>query len=453
MRNKIYLLCPFFLRSVLKRIEDSPLGYRLVRGAFWSLTGSIVARALGLLASICVARIMGKVGFGELGIIQSTLGMFGTFAGFGLGMTATKFIAQYRVTDPVKAGRIRALSSAFAWISSGITSVILLVMAPWLASHTLAAPQLTHLLQTGTLFLFLTAINGAQIGALSGFEAFKTVAKINLWTGLSNFPLMVGGVYFFGLDGAVWGMTIATGVNWLFNHIAIREECAKAGVPYSYSDCWSERAILWSFALPALISSSFLVPTEWAMNALLVNQPGGYGQMGIFNAAKQWHVIILYLPCMLSNMTLPILSNLLGENKRLQYNKMLIINFALLTGIALVIAVPVSFLSKTIMSFYGEGFADGQLVLVMMAVYSVLWSANIIMGQILWSTGASGIATIIGAVRAALLLGIYFFFMPNTAYGMALAYTLTYLLQTIYQGIICFKCSNRFFLSQSIASI
>lgn len=168
-----------YLHPYIARIKASPLAYRLARGAFWSLIGAVLARGLGLISSIIVARMLGKSGFGELGIIQSTVGMFGTFAGFGLGITATKFIAEYRTTDPSKAGRIRGLSSAFAWLSSLLTSIILFFAAPWLAEHTLGAPHLASLLRISTIFLFITSINGAQTGALAGFEAFKTVAKIN----------------------------------------------------------------------------------------------------------------------------------------------------------------------------------------------------------------------------------------------------------------------------------
>ncbi len=66
------------------------LAARLARGAFWSLAGSLVARGAGLLTAIMVGRILGKDGFGELGLVQSTVGMFGTFAGFGMGLTANK---------------------------------------------------------------------------------------------------------------------------------------------------------------------------------------------------------------------------------------------------------------------------------------------------------------------------------------------------------------------------
>ena len=47
-------------------------------------------------------------------MIQSTVGMFGVFAGFGLGLTATKHVAEFRQSDPDRAGRIIGLSGLFA---------------------------------------------------------------------------------------------------------------------------------------------------------------------------------------------------------------------------------------------------------------------------------------------------------------------------------------------------
>ena len=430
--STIKAVLPPAFRPVLARIEASPLAYRLARGAFWSLSGALIARGLGLLASVLVARVLGKEGYGELGIVQSTLGMFGTLAGFGLGMTATKFIAQYRTTDPARAGRIRALSSAFAWVSSSATAAVLFVLAPWLADRTLAAPQLTGLLQAGSLFLLLTAVNGAQMGALSGFESFKMVAKISLLSGLANFPLMVGGVYLAGLQGAVWGMVAAAAINWLLNHIAIRRECSAAGVPYTYTGCWTEQAVLWQFSLPALISGMLFSPTEWVLNTMLVNQPGGYGQMGVFSAAKQWHVLILYLPNVLSATTLPVLSNLLGENKRKQYMQMLVLNSLLLTGVAAAAALPVCLLSRTIMGMYGKDFAGAWQVLVYVAVYSVLWASNIVVGQAMWSTGASKEAMLFAGLRSVILLASGALLVRYGASGLALAMLVTYVIQTIY---------------------
>src|SRR5664280_450460 len=110
-RGTLRNVTPPALEGLWTRLESSPVGGRLLRGAFWSMAGTMVSRALALAASVLAARIIGKTVYGELGIIQSTVGMFGALAGFGMGTTASKFVAELRGKDPAKAGRIIALSS------------------------------------------------------------------------------------------------------------------------------------------------------------------------------------------------------------------------------------------------------------------------------------------------------------------------------------------------------
>src|SRR6202034_32333 len=100
----IIAVSPENVRLFWFRVRSSPLGHRLAHGTFWSLVGAVLSRLLGLFASIFVARMIGKVGLGELGIVQSTVGMFSTLAGLGLGLTATKHVAEHRIVNPVLAG-------------------------------------------------------------------------------------------------------------------------------------------------------------------------------------------------------------------------------------------------------------------------------------------------------------------------------------------------------------
>ena len=57
------------------------------------------------------------MGMSVLGMIQSTVGGFGTFAGFGLGVTAAKHVAESRRSEPARAVRIIVLSSIVAIVT------------------------------------------------------------------------------------------------------------------------------------------------------------------------------------------------------------------------------------------------------------------------------------------------------------------------------------------------
>ena len=116
----------------VKRREFLPTGSlraRFTAGVFWSLGGAVISRGFTLGASIVCARFLGKARFGELGMIQSTVGTFGILAGLGLGLTATKYVAEFREQDGSKVGRILALSALAALVSGTFMAVLLIATA------------------------------------------------------------------------------------------------------------------------------------------------------------------------------------------------------------------------------------------------------------------------------------------------------------------------------------
>ena len=387
IRELAYTYSPSAIHSYLSRIEASDVGSRLARGVFWSLAGSVVSRGLMMLATILVARMLGKTVYGELGMIQSTIGMLGVFAGFGLGLTATKHVAEYRQRDPVRAGRIIGLSGVFATGTGSLMALGLFVFAPWLAEHTINAPHLTGILRIGALILFINALNGAQTGALAGFEAFKTIAYVNLGVGLLSFPVLVLGAYLGGLTGAVWALAINLCFNWLLNHLALRKEAQRYQVPFTLRNCGREWPILWKFSLPAFLAGSMVGPINWVCSAILVNRPDGYGEMGIFSVANQWYTLLLFLPGILGGVILPILSEQIGQNNTEQSMKTLVfaIKMNLLFVIPLVLVASIA--SPYIMSLYGEEFVDGWPTLVIVLMTAGLFAAQTPVGQVIAASG------------------------------------------------------------------
>src|SRR4051794_20355891 len=95
---------------------NSVVGRRMLNGSFWSLVGSFTSQGLVLVSSIIIARVLGKKEFGEFGIIRSTVNVFTNVAGFGLGITATKYVAEAYKTHKKKTGEIIGITNVFALI-------------------------------------------------------------------------------------------------------------------------------------------------------------------------------------------------------------------------------------------------------------------------------------------------------------------------------------------------
>ena len=427
IKKLAYAYSPSIVHPYLKRIEASDVGSRLARGVFWSMAGAVISRGLMLLATILVARMLGKTGFGELGMIQSTVGMLGVFAGFGLGLTATKHVAEFRQSDPERAGRIIGVSRIFAAGAGGLMALGLFIFAPWLAEHTINAPHLAGLLRISAIILFINALNGVQTGALAGFEAFKSIAYVNLAVGLLSFPILVFGTYLGGLTGAVWALVVNLCFNWLFNHLALRKEALRHNVPFTFRRCSQELPVLWRFSLPAVLAGSMVGPVNWICNAMLVNRTDGYGEMGIFNAANQWFAMLMFLPGILGSVVLPVLSDQLGQNDTKKSMRTMI----LAMKINLVIVVPlvlfVSLASPYIMSLYGDGFAEGWPTLIVVLMTAGLLAVQTPVGQIIAASGRMWVGFAMNMGWGAIFIVSTLVLIDYGSLGLASARMLSYI--------------------------
>lgn len=371
----------FFLRQnnlfveTLTKIENSTWALRLIRGTFWVILGTLMSRGLMFVASVLVARILGKIEYGEYSIIRSTTDMFLVFASFGLGITATKYIAEFKITDPACAGRVLSLSTIIATFTGLLVAGNVYYFAPYLASEHLNAPHLKNALQIGSVILFLNTLNGTQTGALSGLEAFKTIAKVNLTSGFLSFPIQIGGAYWYGMEGAIWGLTINTGVNWLLNHFALKRECKRFNMPLRFKGCFQEAPVIWKFSLPAVLSGLMVSPANWICDILLVAQNNGYVYLGIFNAAVSVSLTISAINTTIGSAFLPLcVSQLKANNKKFDY-----INIISPWFIGIILICPFVFLYELPEMLYGEKFSGemfrNSLFLVMS--YTLIISYNI----------------------------------------------------------------------------
>ena len=406
---------------------ERTLRERFVVGAFWSVAGAMISRGFVLAASVVCARFLGKEGFGALGMIQSTTGMFGILAGLGLGITATKYVSELRRLDPLRTGRILALSAAAAFVSGSVIALVVILLAPYLAQQVLAAPQLAGPLAIGAGLVFFGALNGAQTGALAGFEAFQTIARVNIYAGLASFPLIVLGVWRLRLRGAIWGSVAALAINWALNHRALRQECEKAGVAYQFAHCSRELSVLYRFSLPALLGSILVVSAIWVCNAMLARQPQGYAELGLYAAADKWRVLIVFVPTYVFAMVLPVLSNLHGEGDGAAFQKVFNANLRLNGSLALAAAVLIAVFAGPIMHVYGAAFRGGRVVLVVLACSAIADVFNAMLGQPLVAAHKMWWRFGFDVLLMVLLLGFAWVLVPKSgALGFAVAYGLAY---------------------------
>lgn len=430
----------WFDRRQSEILPAGSLRARFVLGTFWALVGTLISQGLQLAATVLVARWLGKAEYGQLGIVRSTVGVFGVFVGLGLGLTATKYVSEFRALDPVRSGRIIGLSLTTALVSGACVTLTLVLVAPWLAAHTLASPAVAGPLALGSGLLFFGEINGVQIGALSGLEAFGAIARVNLWAGLCAFPAIISLTWIWGLKGAILGLVASQAINSLFAHVALRRETAKAGISVVWRGCWQERRVLWHFSLPAFLANALPVPATWACNTLLVNSRGGYPEMGLFSAADQWRTVVLFFPNILSRVLLPILSSGSREETHQDspFTKTLEAGFSVALLVALPLAATLCFGRELVLFVYGKDFAAMGPPLTGLLCAAGIIALGAPSGLAVQAKGAMWLGFFANLIWAAMLLGCFHFFIGLGAWGLAISYTASYM--GLACGVLWYIC-------------
>ena len=367
--------------------EVLPFGFRLVRNIWWNTVGTLGSQFLILTIGIVTARMLGDEAFGEFGMIRSTTSVLEIFAGASLGITATKFVAELREQDPVRTGRIISLILSVALVLGIVIMGIGILLASPLTEIALNAPHLWVDIVLATPLVLIGSMTGAITGILIGFESFKTIAQVTIFKNIIALPLTVFLIRLFGLSGAVLSLAIVGIVGLALTIRPMLKKMREASIVLKWKSALDERSVLWRFSVPAFLSSLVVNPAIWLSNIILVNQPGGYSELGLFNAAAQWRMVILLFPTIIGKVALPMLSESYGVKDRRRFSKTLWVIFGLATGGALAVAIPVIIVSPWIVTLYGSGYVGAQEILIILVFVAVVQAINSMIGHVIASVG------------------------------------------------------------------
>ncbi len=410
---------------------QNPLSQRLLRGASWVFVGVVISRGLNLLAFFVVARILGIEAFGRLGIIQSTIGVFQVFAVCALGITATKYVAEYRISDPQKAGRVIGFAVVISLITGLSTAIILYCCAPWLANHLLADSHLVPQLRISCGVLLFVAVNGAQTGSLAGLESFRRLAAVNVFSGLASFPILLGGVTFYGMTGCIWGLAMSGAIGCIASQVALRVEMRKVGIPFTVHGSRQELPILIRFTIPALLGGATVVPVNWICYLMLVNGSNGYREMGILNAANQWYTAIVFIPNMLSQVLLPVLAERIGDDDIGTSVKLMSICVRVYTFVSIPIVLLTSVASPIIMRGYGRGYEHGWPTLIVVVCTAGIIAIQTPINQVLAATGRMWLGLSMNVGWGLICLALTHYMINLGSLGVSLARLLGYIIYAL----------------------
>ena len=183
--------------------------------------------------------------------------------------------------------------------------------------------------------------------------------------------------------------------------------------------------------MPAAFAGILYMPVTWLCSALLVNRPYGYSEMGIFSAADQWFGVILFLPGLLGNVILPVMSEQIGQNDKSRSAKTMLLGIKVNALLVLPIVLIGSIASPYIMNIYGEGFRSGWPTLVVVMFTAGFMACETPIIQILVASGRMWLNFWLNLVWAVTFIVSTLLLVDFGAFGLASARSIAFLVQSV----------------------
>jgi peptidoglycan biosynthesis protein MviN/MurJ (putative lipid II flippase) len=157
-----------------------------------------------------------------------------------------------------------------------------------------------------------------------------------------------------------------------------------------------------------------------------------YGELGIFEAADQWKVMLLFVPGAICQIVLPIMSSITDYHT---FRRALIGNLALIGGIAALLACASWFIAPILMPLYGRTFTD-TATLTALAFSTIPTALAQILEMTLYSREKMWTSFGFNIVWGISTVALAYLFLENQqgAFGIAMAILLAYILKLLCMG-------------------
>ncbi|MEM7044390.1 MAG: hypothetical protein AAF543_16395, partial [Pseudomonadota bacterium] len=245
------------------------------------------------------------------------------------------------------------------------------------------------------------------------------------------FGLLIAGAYYQGVTGALIGLAIAEAIRFFLLLRSSHRSARANGIPRSWRFPRDELPVLWQVSLPSMATAILWLPVAWIGTLMLVRQPGGFAEMGLFGAANQWFSLLLFVPGVVTQTILPILSGQVGDGGRQEARGLALKSAGIMLALVALIAAPLMLASPWITAAYGPEFVTGVWVFVTMLIAAVAASPQGILGNFLAAENRFWLRFRLNLLWAICYLAAAWYLVSEGAVGLAIALVVAYAVRTL----------------------
>lgn len=340
----------------------------LAVNATWSLIAHLLGRGSIVVASIILARHLKTVEFAAYSYFQLTASMLAAYAAMGLGVTASRFLAEANKEHGDQVPPVVTL-----WLLSGTAGLtmstgILAIPPDWFNGGFDFPRWLV------SLSVLVTVLGVVPAGGIIGLERYRDATFVSA---ASAVVMVLGaGVAAKAESAAVgmWAFVMASLVQTLGNSFVLARRMGPGALVRSARFGRREFKSIVGFAGPMTAVSLLSASGSWIVGRIILGGPSGTTGFSLYVIGLQWFSLALLLPGMISHVIFPRLIRERFEIQRELSSKasvVLVHGVAMALGTSLATCTAAALLSPLLWSMYGMPFDLGAWLIIAFMVAAV----------------------------------------------------------------------------------
>lgn len=416
------------LKTKIKNyLNNNKIVKRIAMGLLLGAGGAVISKAILTIFNMVLARILSVEDYGIYSLMNNTVQTFTIFAGAGLGVTLTRYVALYREKNKDIAGTVICVLMIFNILISLFVSVLVYIFADKISILLNSNMDVTSFLKITSTTIFFTAIVSMLQGILQGFENYKSIAIIQIVSNCISFLVGIIISKIFGILGAIYsllGLQIIIFICMFIKLFTILKN-RKIKLKMSFNAIIKESIL--KVAIPSLLATIFVIPIMWITNFYFSSNIG-LEEFAVFSVCIQWFNIVNYIPQQFGQLK-PIYTQLYDGNKfkemKRYINRIIIVTITFSTICATVFII----FKGLILRGYGEFYQSYSYSFSIMMIATILFAIQSQYGSVFQAIGKSWLCFALNVIWAISYLISFFILYRIGIVGYAYTYLISY---TVY---------------------
>lgn len=343
---------------------------RYFKNTFWLFFEKILRMFVGLFVGIWVARYLGPERFGLFSYAQSFVGLFATIATLGLD----GIVVRELVKDESRANEL--IGTAFYLkLIGAILTLLVLVIATKFTSNNRYTNLLVFIIASATIFQSFNVVDMYfQSKVLSKYVVFSNIISLFI-SSIVKITLILINAPLVAFAWAILFDSIVLALGFIYFFLKYSTSEIKK-IKFNKTIATSLLKDSWPLILSGVVISIYMKIDQVMIQEILGNEA-----VGQYTAATRLSEIWYFIPTILVSSLFPAVVNARKQSEESYYNRLQKL-FDLVTWIAIVIVLPMNFLSDMIVNMlYGEQYnqAAGVLTIHIWAFLPVCF--GVVLGQ------------------------------------------------------------------------